>query len=105
MGAAVMNCDPFTLGHRYLIETAARECDRVFVFVLSEDRGHFPAADRLELVRQGTADLKNVTVLPTGTAASVILAPSSPNRKKPSGRITLSVAISVAIMLPITLTV
>lgn len=66
VGAAVMNCDPFTLGHRYLIETAARECDRVFVFVLSEDRSHFPAKDRLELVRRGTADLKNVTVLPTG---------------------------------------
>ena len=62
VGAAVMNCDPFTLGHRYLIETAARECDQVFIFVLSEDRGHFPAKDRLELVRQGTADLKNVTV-------------------------------------------
>ena len=66
IGAAVMNCDPFTLGHRYLIETAARECDRVFVFVLSEDRGHFPAKDRLELVRRGTSDLPNVTVLPTG---------------------------------------
>ena len=66
VGAAVMNCDPFTLGHRYLIETAAQECDQVFIFVLSEDRGHFPARDRLELVRRGTADLPNVTVLPTG---------------------------------------
>lgn len=66
VGAAVMNCDPFTLGHRYLIETAAKECDQVFIFVLSEDRGHFPAKDRLELVRRGTADLPNVTVLPTG---------------------------------------
>lgn len=65
-GAAVMNCDPFTLGHRYLIETAARECQRVYVFVLSEERGHFPAADRLELVRRGTADLQNVVVCPTG---------------------------------------
>ena len=66
VGAAVMNCDPFTLGHRYLIETAAKECDQVFIFVLSEDRGHFPAQDRLELVRRGTADLPNVIVLPTG---------------------------------------
>ena len=66
VGAAVMNCDPFTLGHRYLVETASKECDHVFIFVLSEDRGHFPAADRLELVRRGTQDLKNVTVLPTG---------------------------------------
>ena len=66
VGAAVMNCDPFTLGHRYLIEAAARECRWVYVFVLSEDRGRFPAADRLEMVRRGTADLDNVTVLPTG---------------------------------------
>lgn len=66
VGAAVMNCDPFTLGHRYLIETAAKECDRVYVFVLSEDRSCFSAADRLEMVKLGTKDLSNVTVLPTG---------------------------------------
>lgn len=66
VGAAVMNCDPFTNGHRYLIETAAAQCDRLYVFVLSEDRGHFPASDRLALVRAGTADLKNVTVAATG---------------------------------------
>lgn len=66
VGAAVMNCNPFTLGHRHLIETAAAECDRLYIFVLSEDKSQFSAADRLELVKQGTADLKNVTVLPTG---------------------------------------
>lgn len=66
VGAAVMHCNPFTRGHRYLIETAAGECDRVYVFVLSEEGGPFPAKDRLELVRQGTKDLSNVTVLPTG---------------------------------------
>ena len=66
IGAAVMNCDPFTLGHQYLIETAARECDHLYVFVLSEDKGYFSAADRLEMVRRGTEQLPNVTVLPTG---------------------------------------
>ncbi len=66
VGAAVMNCDPFTNGHRYLIETAAKDCDRLYVFVLSEDRGHFPAKDRLALVKVGTADLENVTVVETG---------------------------------------
>ncbi len=66
IGAAVMNCDPFTNGHRYLIETAAKDCDRLYVFVLSEDRGHFPAKDRLALVQAGTADLHNVTVVETG---------------------------------------
>ena len=66
VGALVMNCDPFTKGHRYLVETAARECDRVYVFVLSEDKSRFSAADRMEMVRRGTEDLLNVQVLPTG---------------------------------------
>ena len=65
-GAIVMNADPFTLGHRYLVEEASRRCEKLLVFVLSEDKGHFPAAVRIELVRRGTADLSNVTVLPTG---------------------------------------
>ena len=66
IGALVMNCNPFTLGHRFLIETAARECDHVYVFVLSEEQPPFPAAHRLELVKAGTQALSNVTVLPTG---------------------------------------
>lgn len=65
-GCIVMNADPFTLGHRYLVETAAKQCKNLLIFVLSEDRGHVPATDRLELVKRGTADLPNVTVLPTG---------------------------------------
>lgn len=66
IGALVMNCNPFTLGHRHVIETAAKECDHVYVFVLSEEQPPFPAADRLQLVKDGTQDLKNVTVFPTG---------------------------------------
>lgn len=66
IGALVMNCNPFTLGHRYVIEQAAKECDHVYVFVLSEEQPPFPAAHRLALVRAGTEDLENVTVLPTG---------------------------------------
>lgn len=66
VGAAVMNCNPFTKGHRYLIETAAKECDRLYIFVLSEDKSYFSAEDRMNMVKLGTADLDNVTVLPTG---------------------------------------
>lgn len=66
VGAAVMNCNPFTKGHRYLIETAAAASDHLLVFVLSEDRSRFSAEDRMNMVRLGTADLPNVTVLPTG---------------------------------------
>ena len=66
VGAAVMNCNPFTRGHRYLIEQAASECDWFYVFILSEDKSQFSAKDRMEMVKLGTADLANVTVLPTG---------------------------------------
>ncbi len=66
VGAAVMNCNPFTLGHRHLIETAARECEHVYIFAVSEDKSEFSHKDRLEMMLLGTSDLKNVTVLPTG---------------------------------------
>lgn len=66
IGAAVMNCNPFTLGHQYLVETAAKQCGHLYLFVLSEDKSRFSAKDRLEMVRLGTAHLSNVTVLPTG---------------------------------------
>ena len=66
IGSVVMNCNPFTLGHRALIERAASECDHVYVFVLSEDKSEFSAADRINMAKLGTEDIKNVTVLPTG---------------------------------------
>ena len=66
IGAAVMHCNPFTLGHRYLVETAAKNCDHLYVFVLSEGGAMFSPEDRMAMVKAGTADLPNVTVLPTG---------------------------------------
>ena len=65
-GAIVMNCNPFTLGHRYLIETATREVEDLFVFVVEEDKSFFPFADRLALVQKGTVDLPNVHILRSG---------------------------------------
>ncbi len=62
-GAVVMNCNPFTLGHRYLIEAAARQVDCLYVFVVREDRSVFPFDIRLRLVREGTRDLRNILVL------------------------------------------
>lgn len=65
-GAIVMNCNPFTSGHRYLIETAAKQVDCLYVFVVEEDKSVFKFKDRIELVRLGTEDLENVIVLPSG---------------------------------------
>ena len=66
VGAVVMNCNPFTLGHRYLIETAARRCDKLIIFVVEEDKSVFPFNDRLKLVEAGTRDISNVKVMPSG---------------------------------------
>lgn len=66
IGSIIMNANPFTLGHRYLIEKAASECNHLYVFVLSEDKSFFSSADRMEMVKLGTSDIANVTVLPTG---------------------------------------
>ena len=64
--AIVMNANPFTLGHRHLVETAARENDTVHLFLLSEEAGPIPFAVRKRLVTQGVADLKNVLLHDSG---------------------------------------
>lgn len=62
-GVVVMNCNPFTLGHRYLIEQAAKQVERLFVMVVREDCSLFSYAERKAMVEQGVAHLKNVTVI------------------------------------------
>lgn len=66
IGSIVMNCNPFTLGHRYLVEQALKCCAHLIVFVVEEDKSIFPFTERIELVRRNLADLKNVSVLPSG---------------------------------------
>jgi [citrate (pro-3S)-lyase] ligase len=65
-GALVMNCNPFTKGHRYLIEEAAKSCEEVLLFIVEEDRSLFPFKDRYTIVKEGVKDLKNVIVIPGG---------------------------------------
>lgn len=66
IGSIVMNCNPFTLGHQYLIGYAAERVDYLYVFVVEEDKSYFKFEDRIELVKAGTAHLRNVKVLPSG---------------------------------------
>ncbi|WP_314064281.1 [citrate (pro-3S)-lyase] ligase [uncultured Vagococcus sp.] len=64
-GAIVMNANPFTNGHLYLVTEAAKENETVYVFVVSEDRSLFKTATRMALVKEGVKYLSNVVVLPT----------------------------------------
>ena len=66
VGALVMNCNPFTLGHLHIVEYAAAQVALLYIFVVEEDKSEFPFADRFELVRQGVKNFRNVEVLPSG---------------------------------------
>ena len=65
-GCVVVNCNPFTLGHRALIEYASARVPWLYVIVVEEDKSLFPFEVRLRLVRDGTADIPNLTVLSGG---------------------------------------
>ncbi|MGY3779167.1 [citrate (pro-3S)-lyase] ligase [Isobaculum melis] len=62
IGCIVMHANPFTKGHLYLIETAAKACAQVVVFVVEADEGMFSYQERIALVKAGTAHLSNVEV-------------------------------------------
>ena len=65
-GVIVMNANPFTLGHRYLLEQAAASLSsgghspRITVIPVKEDRSRFPYVARLEMIRQGGEGLVDV---------------------------------------------
>lgn len=61
-GAIVMNANPFTKGHRYLVEQAASLVDNLYVIVVREDRSRFPYAERKAMIDAGCAGLDNVIV-------------------------------------------
>lgn len=66
IGSIVMNCNPFTYGHRYLIEQALKIADYLIIFVVEEDRSLFTFAERFAMVCEGSADMDNVLVVPSG---------------------------------------
>lgn len=63
VAAIVMNGNPFTLGHQYLIEQAANENELVYVFVVETEKSVFPFKDRYEMIRRGTQHLSNVILV------------------------------------------
>ncbi|MBR1438222.1 MAG: [Synergistaceae bacterium] len=66
IAALVLNANPFTLGHQYLVEKAADENDVLHVFIVSEDASLVPFEVRRRLVVEGTSHLANVIYHDTG---------------------------------------
>lgn len=65
--ALVMNANPFTLGHETLVARAAKENERVVLFVLSEDRSLVPYSDRMAMVKAACVKYGNVSVVSSGS--------------------------------------
>ena len=49
-GVVVMNANPFTLGHRHLLEVALKQVDTLFVLPVKEDVSFFPYAERRSML-------------------------------------------------------
>lgn len=65
-GAIVMNCNPMTLGHMYLIEQARKQVDYLYLFIVEEDASEFSFSDRIDIVRHNVEEMKNVIVQASG---------------------------------------
>lgn len=66
IGAIVMNCNPFTYGHRHLVEYAAGQVDYLYIFVVEEDLSAIPFSDRMNMVYEGIKDIPNIVLAPSG---------------------------------------
>ena len=49
-GVIVMNANPFTLGHKYLIDRALSRVDTLFVIPVAEDVSRFPLSERVAMM-------------------------------------------------------
>jgi [citrate (pro-3S)-lyase] ligase len=65
----VINGNPFTWGHQYLVDTAAAQVDTLYLFMVREDRSVFPFATRYRLAEQATRHVPNLVLLDTSRYA------------------------------------
>lgn len=65
-GSIVMNCNPMTLGHKFLIEKALEEVDSLLIFVVEEDKSVFPFKDRLEILQNEIGKDERIDLIKSG---------------------------------------
>lgn len=60
VASLVINANPFTKGHLYLVKKAAMENDLVHLFIVTDDLSDFDYKTRRKLVMESTSHLKNI---------------------------------------------
>ncbi len=57
VGVIVMNANPFTLGHQYLLKQAAAQVDCLVVIPVKEDISVFPYVERVSMIKAGAKEI------------------------------------------------
>ncbi len=65
-GAIVMNLNPLTRGHLFLIEEARKKVDELIIFLVEEDLSVFPFRDRLDILKAQIRELPGVKAVAGG---------------------------------------
>ena len=65
-GSIIMNCNPMTLGHQYLIQKALNEVDELLIFVVEEDQSVFPFKDRFAIMENELVNEPGVILFKSG---------------------------------------
>ena len=72
-GVVVMNANPFTLGHQYLLAQAAAQVDHLYVIPVQEDASAFPFAERFAMIRAfADSSMPSADARPTHMDAAVL---------------------------------
>lgn len=64
-GIIIMNCNPMTIGHEYLITRAANLCDHLYIMIVSNEKSEFTTTERLSLVKKCCSKIPNITIFTT----------------------------------------
>lgn len=79
----VMNANPFTLGHLYILEESAKQFPHIYILVVQESQTVIPYDDRIELIKKGTKHLKNISIIPSSEfVVSTVTLPEYFNKEK-----------------------
>lgn len=70
-GIIIMNANPFTLGHRYLVEKALEQVETLYIIPVREDVSAFPYQERLAMIRAGVAAFGDRVVVAEGSGYQI----------------------------------
>ena len=66
IGSLVMNCNPFTHGHKYIVSEALKRCEYLYIFILDEEKSFLKFDDRIRMAKIGLQEFANVSIVPSG---------------------------------------